>query len=103
MQCISMGSKVLMFNTDDLLKYIQNIPAMMEELKNQYRLKLPMAKDSTETFRDIYKKMSAVRSCDIKEDSSKALALSKANTEVKDETVTGLPTRDVRNMLNDCL
>jgi hypothetical protein len=65
-----MGAKVLMFNADDLLKSIEKVPSVMEDLKNQYRLKLPMARDTTETFRDIYKRMSAIRSCDIK-DSSK--------------------------------
>jgi hypothetical protein len=32
--CISMGAKVLMFNVDDLLKLIDKVPSVMEDLKN---------------------------------------------------------------------
>ena len=98
--CISMGAKVLMFNADDLLKLIDKVPSVMEDLKNQYRLKLPMARDTTETFRDIYKRMSAIRSCDIKDSSKDIMSQQPVLVE---ETVTGLPTRDVRNMLNECV
>jgi hypothetical protein len=38
---------------------------IIEELKNSYRQKLPMPRDNTSTFNELYKKL-AVRADDIK-------------------------------------
>jgi hypothetical protein len=57
---------VLRFDVTDLFKCIKNEErTVIEELKNAYRQKLPMPRDNTSTFGELYKKL-AVRADDIK-------------------------------------
>lgn len=57
---------MLIFVVEDLFRYIKNEEkTVIEELKNAYRQKLPMPRDNTSTYGELYKKL-AVRADDIK-------------------------------------
>ena len=64
--CKDLDSEMLIFNVDDLFKLIRTEErTIIEQLKNAYRQKLPMPRDNTSTFNELYKKL-AVRADDIK-------------------------------------
>ena len=55
----------MIFNVEELFRHIRTEEPVIEELKNSYRQKLPMPRDNTSTFSELYRKL-AVRSDDIK-------------------------------------
>lgn len=64
--CKEKDSEVLQFSVDELFKWIKSEDrTVIEELKNSYRQKLPMPRDNTSTYSELYKKL-AVRADDIK-------------------------------------
>ena len=64
--CETPNSELLIFNADEMFRYVRLEEKIMEEFMRQYRNKLPLPRDKTSTYAATYKKL-AVRADDIKD------------------------------------